>query len=338
MKRIKFIIIIISIIAAGVTVYAIWKKETKIKKGGEEILKTARIGYQKTILYLPLFVAKENGYFKDEKVEVELIPFGGAPEMLQAMIAGQIDATGMSALDVLSNIEQENIGQFKMFLIEEFSSEKGYSPDYILTKPNAGINNIKDLKDRKLGIRSGTTIEMYSKIILRKFDIDPEKNVQLIKLPEELQIQALESGQINALFTFDPTATIIIDRGIGKSLEHPVLSKYLMNEPTSIYPGSGVFSADFVKRDKETARRVRDAIYRAVDYIAAYPQESKRILPKYTPIASHIAEKVSLIKWVKVKDLDKEKVQDLIDMYYKNGLLKKCVDLRNTYLMEADIN
>jgi len=337
MKRLRLVMMIFAIAAAIITVYIVWQNESQREEGGKVVSKTVRIGYQQTILYLPLFVAKEQGYFKKHEIEIELANFVSAPDMMQALLAGQIDATGMSALDVIANVEQEKPGLLKMYLIEAFEPERDYSPDYILAKTGSGIKRLEDLRGKKLGIRPGVTIEMYSRIILRKTGIEPEKEVRLIKLAENLQAQALEAGQIDALFTFDPLATIILDRRIGELVEHAVLSRYLMEKPASIYPGSGVFSTDFVRRDRETARKVRDAIYEAVDYITLNPQEAKRLLPKYTPIASHIAEKVSLIKWVKVKDIDKEKVQDLITLYNRNGVLKQSMDLRNAYLTESDL-
>jgi NitT/TauT family transport system substrate-binding protein len=299
-------------------------------------LKTVRIGYQQTIMYLPLFVAKEQGYFKKHGVEAELVNFVNASDMMQTLLAGQINATGMSALDIIANVEQEKPGQVKMYLIEAFEPERDYSPDYVIAKTGSGIKKLEDLKGKKLGVRSGITFKMYAKIILQKIGI--EKEVELIVLPENLQVQALESGQIDALFTLDPTATVILDSKIGELVEHAVLAKYLMKEPTSIYPGSGVFSTAFVEQDPETVRKIRDAIYEAVDYISSHPEESKRLLPKYIPIASQIAEKVSLIKWVKPKDGDGgKKIQDLIALYCQNKVLNQNVDLKNAYLSEADL-
>lgn len=331
MRNRKFVIVIGGLIIIALIFFLwIWHTPTKSEY-------KVRIGYQQTILYLPLFVAKEQGYFKEHEVEAGLVNFVSAPDMMQALLAGQIDATGMSALDVIANVEQEKPGQLKMYLIEAFEPQD-YSPDYILAKKGSGIKRLEDLKGKKLGLRPGITIEMYSKIILRKNGIDPEKEVELVKLADNLQAQALESGQIDALFTFDPTATTILDREIGELVEHAVLAKYLMEKPTTIYPGSGVFSIDFVEKDPETARKVREAIYDAVDYITSKPKEAKRLLPIYTPIGSdRIAAKTSLIRWVKVKDVDKEKVQDLITLYFRNGVLKQNVDLRSAYLMEGEL-
>jgi len=115
---------IVGIVAAIITVYIVAQREKKKEFGGEIVLKTARIGYQQTILYLPLFVAKEQGYFKKHGVDVELVNFVSAPDMMQALLAGQINATGMSALDVIANVEQEKPGQLKMYLIEAFEPER----------------------------------------------------------------------------------------------------------------------------------------------------------------------------------------------------------------------
>lgn len=334
MRKLRVVLLAVALVAAVATVYFVYKGEKRKQTGSQTVLKTARIGYQKTILYLPLFVAKEQGFFSKHGVDVELVNFTSAPDMMQALLSGQIDASGMSALDVIANVEQERPGLMKLYLIEAF--EPGNSPDFIISRHNAGIKSIFDLKGKKLAVRPGITFETFAKLILERSGVGTA-NVEMVKLSEDLQLQALGSGQIDAVFTFDPTARTILDKGIGELVEQGVSAKYLMGQPTTIYPGSGVLSADFVRRDSVTAKAVRDAIYEAVDYIVANPQEAKRLLPKYTPIASHIAEQVSLIKWVKVKDLDKEKVQDLISLYLSHGVLNKDINLREAYLTEAEL-
>lgn len=323
-KRILIGALIALVILVGIFFY--------MKRTPEKItVSTVKIGYQPTALYLPLFVALEKGYFEEHGLKVEPIKFGSANLMMQGLLSRQIDATGMSSLTVLATVEQQKSQQFKLYLFEALTKE--HFPDYILVRRNSDIDSISQLKGKKIGVFPGSTIMTYTKIIFRNF-MDPEKDIDIIQLEPKIQIQALEAGQIDALFTLEPLATIAIEKGIGKVLEEAPLEKYIMDP---LLAGSGIFSTEFVKRYPNITRRVRDAIYKGLDFIRENPLEAKNILPKYTPIDKEIASKIRLISWRKISEVDREAVQMLIDLYYNEGVIAKAINLDHAYITEEDL-
>src|SRR5437868_13995239 len=52
---------------------------------------TIAVGGKTLFYYLPLTLAEQLGYFKDEGLEVEIVDFAGGAKALQAMVGGSAD-------------------------------------------------------------------------------------------------------------------------------------------------------------------------------------------------------------------------------------------------------
>src|SRR3972149_6635849 len=116
-----------------------------------------------------------------------------------------------SAFPVIFSIEQNSPGQFKIYIINAITDAA--FPDYILVKKVSKINSLLDLKGKKIGTYPGSTILTYTKVILKHF-FDPDEDISIIQLKPELQLQALEAGQVDAIFTLEPIASLGIVRGV----------------------------------------------------------------------------------------------------------------------------
>lgn len=290
-----------------------------------------KIGYQPTAFYLPLFVAVERGFFSELGIDVEPIRFQSANHMMQGLLTGEIVGTGISSLIVLATVEHEDPGHFKMYLFQEITQQN--YPDMMLVRRDSPIKSLEELKGKRLGVFPGSTIRSYSKIILRNF-MDPSREVEMIQLAPQLQVQALESGQIDALFTLEPLGTIAVEKGIAKILDKGLLARYIM-EP--LLAASAVFSVEFLTESPEDAKKIRDGMYKAVDYIRENPFDARNALPTYTPIDSTIAQKIRLVSWKKLSEVNKVDVDSLLNIYYEEGILSDKVTFENAYLREQDL-
>src|SRR5690606_27711140 len=52
---------------------------------------TPGVGGKPLLHYLPLTIAEQKGYFKEEGLDVEINDFGGGAKSLQALIGGSVD-------------------------------------------------------------------------------------------------------------------------------------------------------------------------------------------------------------------------------------------------------
>lgn len=297
-------LIVISVVLAGLLVCVVLTPQRGLI-----------IGYQRTLLYLPVFVAEEKGFFQEQGLSVQLKKFDSANLMMQALLSKQIQVTGMSALNVLATVQNEQPGLFRIFLFEVFTKKE--HADHILVSPDSAIDSLSDLKGKRIGVHPGTTIKMYARMALGQF-LNVDRDVELIELAPALQVQALATGQVDALFSLEPVSAIALSKGLARDLGG-VIAQYTIDPA---YPGASVFSEVFVKDKPDLAHRVQIAVYKAVDFIREHPEEAKRILADYLNLDPTILPHLKLIGWAKVEEVNVTHVQKLIDIYAEQKIIK----------------
>ena len=248
------------------------------------------------MLYLPLFVAQDKGFFDEESVKVKLVRFTSANEMAQALAARQLDATGMSSLTVLANLEANSSNIFRIYLLEVLTSK--HSPDALIVKPDSTISAIGDLRGKKLGVHPGTTLQSYVEPILSK-RIGPNHGVTVIPLAPHLQVQALAVGNVDALFVLEPIPTLAQIELKARIVERALLARSV-HEP--FYAGAGVLSREFVEKDPAKVIRFKAAMKKALHYITTHEAEARRSLKSYAEVSAEVAEKMELVEWLDPAD------------------------------------
>ena len=91
------------------------------------------------------------------------------------------------------------------------------------------------------------------------------------------------------------------------------------------------FSAKFLQRSPELARKVKAAEEKAVDYIRANEKEARSYLPKYTGLPEPLAMSIPLDRFMKLEEFDKEGGQAYFEVLYKEGAYKKWIDTTKLY-------
>src|SRR5437764_1012736 len=66
---------------------------------------TIRIGYLPIYVDLPLFVAKDKGFFDRRGVQVELVRFASSPEIGTALVTNNVQAGASIAYSVVLGVE-----------------------------------------------------------------------------------------------------------------------------------------------------------------------------------------------------------------------------------------
>lgn len=282
-----------------------------------------RIGYLPITLTLPFFVAMERGYFTEEGIEVEAIKYVTADQLTNALLAENIDITANTSMSTFMSTFEE-APDFAMIYMVSIHDPENYL-DALLVKKGSGIKHAKDLKGKKIGMFPGSTNVIYLSIALSNF-LDPQKEVQMVQLPPQTHIEALASGQVDALYTLEPLVTVAIDSEIGEMLIQGSNSTYIINP----FPGGTyIVSKKFHEQNPQIAQKVIDAIYKGVEFVRKSKEEARKYYEKYTPIKGDVALKTHTGAWWKLDEIDKEKVQKLADILYENKILKKHA---NTYV------
>jgi NitT/TauT family transport system substrate-binding protein len=286
-----------------------------------------KIGYLRIVMSLPTFVAQEKGLFEQEGLKAELIPFQSGTEIMDALIAGRIDAIGSNATTGYWFAAQTAPDRFKIFLLYGTTSMKEDNSFSVVVKKDSPLKSLKDLKDKKVGTFPGASSVALAKAVIRT-QIDPEKVIFTEIAPPNM-IPALAAGQIDAFFTPEPFGMIAVSQGVGR---------YLIKSPLTLLrlkrgiPGAAfAFSAKFLQEKPDQAKKLKACLEKAVDYIRTNAMEVRPYLVNYIGLPKPVAMNIAFDKWIKLDELDKKAGQDYFDVLYKEGAYQQKVDTTKLY-------
>ena len=154
-----------------------------------------RIAVLPVIDALPIYVAQQEGYFKEQGVEVEIVPVLSAPERDQLMQSGQVD--GILTEVVVNMIYNKETPQIKT--VRFLRTTTVTTPMFrILASKDSGINTVADLAGVPIAISEGTVIEYMTDRVLQKAGMAPE-DIAKVAVPKISDRMAfLDSGQVQA--------------------------------------------------------------------------------------------------------------------------------------------
>ncbi len=316
MKRISFISIIFLAIVFLIS-------------GCKQESKTVKIGYLPIYVDMPLFVAKEYGFFDKNNVNVELVRFESSPEIGTALTNNNIQVGASIATSVALTTESRDPNKLKIFLIDAENRTNYLSSFVVLI--NSGIDSIADLKGKIIGSFPGPTALTFGELVLEKFGLKKGKDYNLIEIPVGSHLSSLQSKTVDALFTYEPTGTQAVLEKNAKKISPGAVETYII-EPWQA--GVWVLNHEFIEKNRDLTIRVIKSIYEAVDFMRSNPDEAKKALSKYTSIKENIALMTPNIPFTKISEADLPTLQKHSDILTEKGIISKRIDIRKMIISE----
>lgn len=316
-KIMLFSLILITIVLAiGITIFVSLNSPTGHVVKEDNVV---RIGYTKFSFSIPLFVAIENGYFEEEGIEIELVNIEDNHSLLNGVISDQIDIASAVGSTVVFSAYKQDKESFR--IIHSNFDIPAIPVSFLIVKSNSDITNLKDLKNKKIGVLpTNTHSQIIIKELLKQQGI-AEEDVTLIDIAPQLQPQALEAGSVDAIYAFDPTATISLENFDTKILHTLDRTSIFSIDP--YYGGSLIISTRFTKENPKTAIKTIKALDKAVDYVNSNDVESKLILAKYTPLDEELAPKLrGKFFFLKPEEINENILQRQANLFFDRGVIK----------------
>jgi len=144
-----------------------------------------------------MFMAKQEGLFKKNGLDVELLHIPSSSRAIQAILAGEIAISFMDG----SNAAQANLKGANLALIAGATNRMVFS---LMAKPE--IKSVSDLRGKKIGItRIGSSTHTSALYVLSQAGLKPS-DYQILPLVEVPNIfTALAAGQIDSGVVSPPT-------------------------------------------------------------------------------------------------------------------------------------
>lgn len=286
-----------------------------------------RIGYWPVAAGLPFFAAVEKGYFKEAGLDVEPLKFAGAQQVMEAMLAGRSDgsANGTGSANLaIGEIAQP--GLFKIFCTNP-SNAKYVLEEFIVAK-DSPIRSMAELKGKRVASGPGIQNVTLARTMLERSGAGP---MSVTELPIGQHVAAIAAGQVDAIYTLEPTGTVARLNGTTRVLEAGVVAHYILGDPQAPWHGgSASLTTEFLRKNPEAAKKYMAAYARGVDLVRKNPAEARQYLKGYTAIEGALTAEVPLASYMlytEFKPSDVAYFQKFYDLFTEKGIFEKKVNV-----------
>lgn len=237
---------------------------------------TIAVGGKAAFYYLPLTIAEQRGYFKEEGLDVEIVDFAGGSAALRAVVGGSADVVS-GAYEHTINL-QANKQYFKAFVLQ------GRAPAISLgVSTKAKYRSPADLKGMKIGVSApGSSTNMMVTYFLTKHGMKAS-DVSFIGVGTgNAALAAIRSGQIDALSNVDPVMTMLEQKGDVKIIADTRTLKGTEQVFGGPMPAGCLYAPeDFVKKNPNTVQALTNAMVKALKWLQqAGPSDIIKTVPE----------------------------------------------------------
>lgn len=270
------------------------------------------MGVMGSIDAVPMVIAQEKGYFKEEGLDLDLQIFKAAKDRDAALQSGALD--GVLADEVAISIYQNSDIDMKIT-----GTTNGWWT--LVAGKDSGIKTLADLKGKKVGISKNTMIEYVVEDILVDNGMKADDIEEVIIPPMPSRLEALKSGDIDAALLPAPfNDTAIADGGV---------------EITTVYNYDAMISTtaflqDAIDNKNKEIKAFYKAYNKAIEYMNKTDiSEYEDILIDVVGYSEDTRGNINLPEF-KVNYLpDAAKVQEVFDWSTANGLLTKDIKAKD---------
>mgnify|MGYP000667083794 FL=1 len=261
--------VVLAVTALPLGVFAAKKDEAKLAK-----VTLNEVAH--SIFYAPQYVAIEEGYFKDEGLDMTLITGFGADKTMTAVISGEADIGFMGAEASIYAYQEGATNP-----VVNFAQLTQRAGNFLVAREEMPDFKWEDLKDKKvLGGRKGGMPEMVFEYILKQNDLDPQKDLSIDQSIDFGATAAAFTGDDSADFTveFEPSATALEKQGTGYVVASlGVDSGYV---PYTSYSAK----TSYMKKNPDIMQKFTNALQKGMDYVQSHtPEEIAEVIEPQFP-------------------------------------------------------
>jgi len=227
------------------------------------------VGGQTQFIYLPLTLANQLGYFKDEGLSVNISDLRGGSEALAAMMGGSVDmVTGFYEHTIRARAQGKHLVMVALF---------DRYPGLVLMVGKQHVNQvhtIQDLVGKPVGVTApGSSTDQLVKYILRQNNLDPQ-SIPVVTGGIATMLAALEQDRVWAGVTVDPLASRLDREGIAKVLYDTRTEKGTLDIFGGPWPAGGFYTtAEFIQEHPLVVQSMVNAGIRALRYLKEHSAE-----------------------------------------------------------------
>ena len=285
-----------------------------------------KLGISKSFLSVPIYIAKKQGYFAEEGLDVTITEYSSGKLATKGLFAGEVDISTVADMPIVFNSFKRQ--DFCIFSTFAYS----YSLVKIIGRKDRGIKTGADLKGKKVGVNSGTSSHFFLGVFLIHNKV-PISEVELVNIKTVDMPVALKNNEVDAVSVWQPYS----------QEAHQLLQDNAIELPSSeIYRTTFNFAAikSFAKDHPELLKKFLSAIDKAAGFIKNNKEKSQEIIVESFNVDKEIVraawddfvfdislDQALLVSWdeiarwtIKNKFTDSKKLPNYLDFIYMDAL------------------
>src|SRR5262245_18826072 len=214
----------------------------------------------------PILVAQEKGFLRGQGVTAEFQPFRGGPDLVKAVVAGQIQIGVTGATDV-------PVFRATGVPIRFIASQ--VDGNHFTLNVAHPVSSLGDLKGKSIGVtRTGAATWVFAVMLAKQQGWDAEKDVTIVGLGGlDAQLAALARGEIAAFVWGDGGAVTELQ---GKS---KILLR--LDTVTPKWISQAYYATDdYIKGNKDAIQRTLKSLFQGVRFMLENTREAAAIATK----------------------------------------------------------
>jgi NitT/TauT family transport system substrate-binding protein len=213
------------------------------------------------------FVARDSGLLQKHGLDARIVVFDAGSILAQAALSGEVKISVSSGPATIASRSQGA----DTIIVGACVNTLPYS--IVGAK---GITKWEQLKGKKIAIsRFGSGTDTAVRLVLKKFGLDPVKDVMIVQLgTQPSRVQALSAGVIDATIISPP-----LDITAKKQGFHILVNIAELGIP---YPQQIIETTDrFIREDPRTVKNFLKGFIEGVRYAGTHKEETKKVMTKY---------------------------------------------------------
>jgi NitT/TauT family transport system substrate-binding protein len=257
-----------------------------------------RVAYVPATTVLPLHVAKQQGYFAANGLDVSLQEASNISDV-PATLGRQFDIALGTATDL---IRAGSAGVDVVQMAGNTIDTKENPFVQLMVRKDSGIKTVADLAGKKVGTPTlGGVIHAAVQYAAKQQNVDIAK-IQGVEAPSPTLPDQLKAGRVDAVEALEPFATTMKAKG-AVSLGDPFAA---IGQPlaTNFWISNGKWA----RENPDVVQRYVAALEQAVTFIRTQEKAARKTLQAYTKMPPKIAQIVPLPTWdfaIRTEDLQK---------------------------------
>jgi NitT/TauT family transport system substrate-binding protein len=255
--------------------------------GGAENLTKVTVGYIPIASAAPILYGVENGFFKEEGLDVKMEPAQGGAALVPAIVSGQYQFAYSNNLSLMVAY-----GKRLPIKIVHTANGSGHEPaganDALMVSAKSGIKSIDQLGGKTIAVNALNNVPQLGVMTaLEKAGADP-KSVRFVEIGYPDMGLALEQGRVDAAVMDEPFVTTASKSG-STTLGSPYRA---ISEDLPL--SSWFTSQQVIEKDPEVVAKFYRAIEKSNKFAVANQETIRQFVPTFLKVDKELAASMSL--------------------------------------------